>query len=163
MSETASALYVCILRKFREEFDVTAEPEPFEEIGENNNLGWMVTLDKPVSANELGEKTKQIFGCEYVRASRNSKSQLSKIAFCSGSGGSMLGLAIEKGCDALVTGDVKYDLWIDANNRDFALFDCGHFHTENIVLTELRRVLEKKFPQLDVEISEYSVDPCLYI
>ena len=74
----------------------------------------------------------------------------------------MLGLAIEKGCDALVTGDVKHDVWIDANNQNIALFDCGHFHTENIVLTELRRVIEEKFPQLDVEISERSIDPCIY-
>ena len=75
----------------------------------------------------------------------------------------MLGLAVSKGCDALITGDVKHDVWIDANNKDIALFDCGHFHTENIVLWELRRVLEKRFPQLDIEISERSIDPCRYI
>ena len=75
----------------------------------------------------------------------------------------MLSLAADKGCDALVTGDVKHDVWIDANNSGIALFDCGHFHTENIVLTELRRVLEDKFPQLDVEIAEASADPCVYI
>lgn len=75
----------------------------------------------------------------------------------------MLGLAVEKDCDALVTGDVKHDVWIEANNRHLALFDCGHFHTENIVLTEFRRVLEEKFPQLDVEIAERSIDPCKYV
>ena len=75
----------------------------------------------------------------------------------------MIGLAMAKGCDALITGDVKHDVWIDANNHNFALYDCGHFHTENIVLKELRRVLEEKFLQLDVEIAESSVDPCVYI
>lgn len=71
-------------------------------------------------------------------------------------------LAIEKGCDAMITGDIKHDVWIDANNSHFTLFDCGHFHTENLVLGELRRVLEEKFPLLDVEIAESSIDPCLY-
>lgn len=75
----------------------------------------------------------------------------------------MLGLAREKGCDALITGDVKHDVWVDANNYDIALLDCGHFHTENIVLEELRRVLEEKFPLLDVEIAESSTDPCEYV
>ena len=75
----------------------------------------------------------------------------------------MLKLAMAKGCDALVTGDVKHDVWIDANNSEIALFDCGHFHTENIVLTELRRALEEEFPQLDVEIAESSTDPCDYV
>ena len=75
----------------------------------------------------------------------------------------MLGLAREKGCDALITGDVKHDVWVDAYNYDIALLDCGHFHTENIVLEELRRVLEEKFPLLDVEIAESSTDPCEYV
>lgn len=70
--------------------------------------------------------------------------------------------AEEKGCDAMITGDVKHDVWIDANNLRFTIFDCGHFHTENLVLWELRRVLEEKFPLLDVEIAEMSVDPCIY-
>ena len=152
-----------ILRKLCENYKVTAAPEPFEELGGGSNLGWIITLDEAVNADDFGKTLKQIFGCEYVRASRHSNMKLSKIALCSGSGGSMLGLAIDKGCDALITGDVKHDVWIDANNRNIALFDCGHFHTENIVLTELRRVLEKKFPQLDVEISERSIDPCTYI
>ena len=34
---------------------------------------------------------------------------------------------------------------------------------ENLVLEELRCVLEEKFPYLDVEISERSTDPCVYI
>lgn len=152
-----------ILRKLCEALKISVAPEPFEEIGSDNNLGWIVTLDEEINSSELGKVLKQIFECEYVRTSRNSNSRLSKIAFCSGSGGSMLKLAMEKGCDALVTGDVKHDVWIDANNNGIALFDCGHFHTENIVLTELRRVLEEKFPQLDVEIAESSVDPCMYI
>ncbi len=152
-----------ILGKLQSVFGISAAPEPFEEIGSENNLGWIVTLDEPADAETFGKKIKETFGCEYIRMSGSSKNQLSKIAFCSGSGGSMIGLAMAKGCDALITGDVKHDVWIDANNHNFALYDCGHFHTENIVLTELRRVLEEKFPQLDVEIAESSVDPCVYI
>ena len=75
----------------------------------------------------------------------------------------MLNEAIVKNCDALITGDVKHDVWIDANNRNIAVLDCGHFHTENLVLWELRRALEEKYPQLDIEISEHSVDPCEYV
>lgn len=92
----------------------------------------------------------------------NHKNKISKIAICSGSGGSLWELARDKGCDALVTGDVKHNIWIDANNSRFTIFDCGHFHTENIILWELRRVLEEKYPLLDIEIAENSVDPCGY-
>ncbi|MBR4626192.1 MAG: Nif3-like dinuclear metal center hexameric protein [Ruminococcus sp.] len=152
-----------ILRKFQERFELEGEAEPFEELGGGNSLGWIVTLKEPVIPEKLAQAAKEIFGCEYVRLSKGCFKRVSRIAVCSGSGGSMLGLALEKGCDALVTGDVKHDVWIGAYNRGLALLDCGHFHTENIVLPELRRVLEEKFPQLDVVIAERSFDPCKYV
>lgn len=151
-----------ILKMFSEKFSLIKDPEPFEEIGSRFNLGWIIELDKKIFSDDIAIKLKQIFGCEYVRASKIARKGISRIAFCSGSGGSMLELAKQKKCDALITGDVKHDVWIDANANDIVVFDCGHFHTENPVLWELRRVLEEKFPQLDVEISERSVDPVIY-
>lgn len=152
-----------ILEKLRNRFGITDDAEPFEELGNGRSLGWIVTLPESISAETLAVGLKEIFGCEYVRMSGEKQWKVRKIAFCSGSGGSMLDLALEKGCCAFITGDVKHDVWIDANNREFCLFDCGHFHTENLVLRELRRVLEEKFPQLDVEIAERSIDPCKYV
>ncbi|MCR5601500.1 MAG: Nif3-like dinuclear metal center hexameric protein [Ruminococcus sp.] len=151
-----------ILEKLSEKLELSGDPEPFEELGGGNGLGWIIELSEPILPAELAKVLKNIFGCEYIRMSKR-RNKVSRIAFCSGSGGSMLRLAAEKGCDALITGDVKHDVWIDANNLGIALLDCGHFHTENIVLPELRRVLEEKFPQLDVEIAESSVDPCEYV
>lgn len=151
-----------ILEKLSEKLELSGDPQPFEELGGGNGLGWIIELSEPLLPAELAKVLKSIFGCEYIRMSKR-RNKVSKIAFCSGSGGSMLRLAVEKGCDALITGDVKHDVWIDANNLGIALLDCGHFHTENIVLPELRRVLEEKFPQLDIEIAESSVDPCEYV
>ena len=82
---------------------------------------------------------------------------------CSGSGGSMLKTALEKECDAFVTGDIKHDVWISANNNNLTLFDCGHFHTENLVLEHLKDVIEANFPFIETIIAETSVDPVKYI
>jgi len=152
-----------ILRKLMEKFAITAESEPFEELGGGRTLGFIVELPEKVTAEEFAVGLKEIFGCEYVRMSGEKLEKVRRIAICSGSGGSMLGLAYEKGCDALVTGDVKHDVWVEAGNLGFSVFDCGHFHTENLVLAELRRVMEERFPQLDVEIAECSKDPCQYV
>ena len=151
-----------ILRKLSEKFDFSNK-EPFEEIDENKNLGWICDFREPVNAMQFGETLKEIFKSEYIRVNRYSPQMISRVAFCSGSGGSMLKLAMEKKCDALITGDVKHDVWIDANNNYFALYDCGHFHTENIVLEQLRCVLEEKFPRLDITVAESSIDPVIYI
>ncbi len=133
--------------------------EYLEDLGNGTGLGYVIELENNIAIREFVETLKDIFGLENIRMSKTYKKFVSRIAICSGSGGSLLRLAIEKRCDAFVTGDVKHDVWIDANNNSFTVFDCGHFHTENIVLWELRRVLEKKFPLLDIEISENSTVP----
>ena len=150
-----------ILKKLQSKCEIVSV-EPFEELGGGNNLGWIIELKNAVVNREFGEILKGIFECKYVRMTSETHS-VKRIAFCSGSGGSMLGLAVKKGCDALLTGDVKHDVWIDSLNKGFTVYDCGHFHTENPVLWEFRRALESKFPQLDVEIAENSTDPCDYI
>ncbi len=146
-----------ILRKLAERFCFDGSPEPFCD-----GFGWVCTLAEPITAVDFADAVKEIFGCEYVRVNRNYTDFILKFAFCSGSGGSMLREAVSRGCDAYITGDVKHDVWVDANNSDIALFDCGHFHTENIVLSELRYVLEQHFPQIEVVIAESSVDPVVY-
>jgi dinuclear metal center protein, YbgI family len=151
-----------ILKMLSESFPLAKEPEPFEDLGGGRCLGWIIELDEKIFSDDIALKLKQIFRCALVRSTRIARKRISRIAFCSGSGGSMLELAKQKKCDALITGDVKHDVWIDANANDIVVFDCGHFYTENPVLWELRRVLEEKFPQLDVEISERSIDPVIY-
>ncbi len=147
-----------IVGKIAEKLGISANIEPLEDCG----LGCIIELEKVVDCDELAEILKDIFNIERVKMSMYGEYIISKIAICSGSGGSLWKLAQAKGCDALITGDVKHDVWIDANNSKFTIIDCGHFHTENLVLWELRRVLEEKFPMVDVEISESSVDPCEY-
>lgn len=147
-----------ILRKIGEKCELSDEVEPLEDSG----LGYVFKFKEPVYVDDLSAILKGIFKTDRIKVSRYGKPVISKVAICSGSGGSLLDLAIAKNCDALITGDVKHNVWIEANNSRFTVFDCGHFHTENIVLPELRRVLEEKFPLLDVEIADSSVDPCKY-
>ena len=152
-----------ILRKISEKFPIDGEPEFFENCGDGLGLGYIAELKYSVSAEEFGAALKEIFGCSIVKMNSRNIGFVKRFAFCSGSGGSMIDMAVDAGCDAYITGDVKHDVWTDANNKCITLYDCGHFHTENLVLEELRYVLEQKFPQLDIEISEHSTDPCVYI
>jgi len=152
-----------ILSRISKHFELEGEPEIFEVCGYGTGFGFVCELKDKMRCQEFGAVLKEIFGCETVRLNSKSTVWVKRFAFCSGSGGSMLSEAVAQGCQAYITGDVKHDVWIDANTQHISLFDCGHFHTENLVLEELRYVLEKKFPQLDVEISARSTDPCIYI
>lgn len=151
-----------IVKRLGEKLEFSGSVQQFQKLDSDNSLGCIVELAEPIDIDEFSQILKGIFGSAQIIVNTYGKSRILKIAICSGSGGSLLDLAIAKNCDALITGDVKHNVWIDANNRQFTVFDCGHFHTENIVLPELRRVLEERFPLLDVEIADSSVDPCKY-
>ena len=75
----------------------------------------------------------------------------------------MLGEAVSRDCDAYITGDVKHDVWIDAYNSGITLFDCGHFHTEDIVIPYITEKLLEMFPEIKITQAEADVDPVNYI
>lgn len=150
-----------IVKKITEKCGELKNSEYLEDFGNGSGLGYIIELENKMPIKEFIKSLKGIFGLDNIRMGKTYKQYVSKIAVCSGSGGSLLGLAMQKHCDTMITGDIKHDVWIDADNHSFMLFDCGHFNTENIVLWELRRVLEEKFPLLDIEIAECSTAPFL--
>ncbi len=70
------------------------------------------------------------------------------VAVCSGSGSDFLYDAISSGCDALVTSEVKHNLFIEAQQKGFTLIDAGHFPTEDVIIEPLKELLEKEFPDV---------------
>ena len=77
-----------------------------------------------------------------------------KLAVCGGSGGSMLELAIDAGCDTFVTADVKYDRFLAAKDLGINLIDADHFCTENVVIPVIAETIRNTFPSVNVLISQ---------
>ena len=75
------------------------------------------------------------------------------LAVCGGSGGSMLDLAAQKGCDTFVTADVKYDRFLAAKELSVNLIDADHFCTENVIIPILCEKLRAQFPALTFAVS----------
>ena len=57
------------------------------------------------------------------------------------------------GCDTLVTSDLKYNEFLDAQASGLTVIDAGHFPTEDVVCPALAGYLREKFPGLTVEKS----------
>lgn len=77
---------------------------------------------------------------------------VARVAVCSGSGGGFLEQAAALGCDTLLTGDVKYSVFLAAADRGITLIDAGHFETEQIILPVLQKQLAAAFPDMQTEI-----------
>ena len=114
---------------------------------DGRGFGWTDTSTRAWTPQALAQVLEKTFGT--VRYSAK-ETPIRKIAYCSGSAASMLELAVAKGCDALITGDIKHDRWYAAEFENIALFDCGHYGTERFAAEILAQRLRDAFPAAQV-------------
>ncbi len=132
-----------------------------EAIIERIGYGKVGELPREMSATELAKYIKEIFGNTVVRYNDTKKS-IKTVAFCSGGSGGLVHKAIAVGADAYISGDIKHDQFIDANNSGLAVFDAGHYHTENIVLDYLNEVIISRFGDIDISVAKTNRDIVSY-
>lgn len=135
------------------EIDGLLEPAGTDENGEPLGCGRIGHLIEPVSLSDfLSFVTDRLHvtGLRYCDGGK----PVRKLAVCGGSGGNMLELAAEAGCDTFVTADIKYDRFLAARELGVNLIDADHFCTENVVIPVLAERLQSQFPSLDVRISQ---------
>lgn len=89
-------------------------------------------------------------GLRYYSAGKPVK----RLAVMGGSGGDEIQAAFEKGCDTYVTADVKYHQFLLAEELGINLIDADHFCTENPIVPVLKRRLNERFPQIEVDVSK---------
>lgn len=124
--------------------DIKGETSVLEPVHKNGTgYGRIAQLDFAADAASLAAICKKAFHCHTVRY-YDSGRVIKTVGVCSGAGGSEedVANAAEKGCDALITGDVKHSGFIEALNRGITVIDAGHFHTENIICGKMSAELE---------------------
>ena len=129
-----------------------------------NGLGFgsVCDLDFAFTPKALAEHCKNALDLGGVRYTPINK-EIRRVAVCSGAGGSTMHYAIERGCDALITGDIKHNVWVDAINSNFVLIDAGHFGTEKCATHRLAALLSRKFGEITVLAADHDTEPCDYI
>ena len=133
---------------------------PLAQLPGGRVLGRTAELAKPMRADDLAGMLKNTLYCGALRWYPGEQADsLKRLAWCTGSGGDLIADAIRAGADALITGDCKHSVWAEAQNRNFTLFDCGHFETEVPVVQLFADVLKKAAPELDIRISAEGTKP----
>ena len=127
-----------------------------------DGVGRIVNTITELSPKEIALKLKEILGCPVVKYLDLEK-PIQKIAFCGGSGGSMIEEVISLDGDLFITGDIKHDRWLYAHDNNLLLFDCGHFYTENIIVPYLRQYIYASIPNIEVFVAGGSRDVVKYI
>lgn len=118
--------------------------------GAEEGIGRIVTLGDVMSLGECCELVKRSFGLEAVRIFGDLDHVVHKIALCPGSGKSVIGVALQKGADVLITGDIGHHEGIDACAQGMAVIDAGHYGMEHIFIEDMGEYLRSKLSDVEV-------------
>lgn len=97
-----------------------------------------------ISLEDLAARTAKALDTSLVYYG-NPSTRIMTLAVSGGSGGSMIDLAIEKGADCLITGDIRHHDQLDALARGLTIIDGGHYSTESPALYMLKDYLSQDF------------------
>lgn len=120
------------------------------------------TLEEETDAEDFAINIKNVLGCRGLRyCGRNGK--IRTVAVACGAGGGSVFNAAGCGADAIVTGEIKHHEIIFAHENNIAVFDAGHFRSEDLIIDKLCSMLREQFPQTEFCKAENDTDPMRYI
>lgn len=96
-----------------------------------------------MTARQLALAVKERLGCDVVRLNGNPDRIVTKIGFCGGDGKDFIYPALSAGCQAFVTGDGGYNMAGDASEEGIVTIECGHYHSEAVVLEPLAKAVRE--------------------
>ncbi len=112
-------------------------------------LGRVGRLEAPWAPADYAARVKRALGAAGLRWTQG-RGMVRSVAVGGGACGDLLAAAHGACCDAFVTSDVKYDVFLEADALGVTLIDAGHFPTENVVCPVLADWLREGFPQVEV-------------
>jgi len=121
---------------------------------QNIGIGRIGKLEREMTLGECCEWVKKAFELPSVRVFGDVNKKVVCAAISPGSGKHMSDVAIEKGADVLITGDIDHHEGIDAVSRGLAIIDAGHYGLEYIFIEDMVKYLKQHLEKVTVEQAE---------
>ena len=123
--------------------------------------GLMGELPEPMDEYLFLNMLKTSFNLKVIRHSPLLGKQIKKVAICGGAGSFLIGTAVTQQADVLVSADLKYHEFFDANG-ELLLADIGHWESEQYTTELIIELLKLKFPTFAVLKSVIITNPVNY-
>lgn len=121
-------------------------------------IGW---LDEAMEGRAFLNLVKDRMDAVVIRHTKLLPKRIRKVAVCGGSGSFLLKDAIAAGADAFVTADFKYHEFFDADEK-LVIADIGHFESEQFTSDLLIDIIQEKFPNFAIRLTEHNTNPINY-
>lgn len=129
---------------------------------EGAGFGVVGELSEAMPAAEFMQRVMHLMDVKVMRHSDLVTDSVSRVAICTGAGGSLIDEALASDVDIYLTADLKYNDFMRHENR-MILCDMGHFESEYCVIDILFDILSKNFCTFAVRKSVCSRNPVGYM
>lgn len=114
-----------------------------EESGrDGEGIGVVGNLQTEMTLGACCEMVKKAFHLPSVKVFGDLSHSVFRCAVCPGSGKGMSALALEKGADVLITGDIDHHTGIDAVADGLIIIDAGHYGLEHIFVSDMAEFIK---------------------
>lgn len=142
--------------------EVAYEIYELENAHQHIGLGMIGDLPQPTGAREFLMEVRDKMQCGGIRHSALMDKPVERIAVLGGSGAFAIPHAIRAGADVLVTADLKYHDYYQAEGK-IVLADIGHYESERFTKNYIVDFLKKKIPNFAIILSELNTNPVKYL
>ncbi|MFA5832793.1 MAG: Nif3-like dinuclear metal center hexameric protein [Bacteroidota bacterium] len=141
--------------------EVAYQLHPLENKNTEYGLGAIGNLKNGIAQKDFLTLVKRKLKVKALRFSGNART-IKRVAVCGGSGSEYINDAIALHADAMVTADLKYHTFQDAEEK-ILLIDAGHYETERIILPVLADKIIEMFKRNNhsekIFITQHSTNP----
>ncbi len=124
-------------------------------------LGIIGELKEALEASEFIKLVKDTFSLPIIRHSQLPTGKIKTVAFCGGSGASLISSALKAKADAYICGDIKHHDYFNSL-EGILLIDAGHFETEIAIKDLFFELFSKKIPNFAVYLAKTDKSPINY-
>jgi len=145
---------------------------PYEEVAYDifplNNTsiatgaGMIGELKQEMALTDFLKKIKKTLNAQAIKYNTPIKQPVKKVAFCGGSGSFLIPNAYAAGADIFITSDIKYHDFFEHLN-EMTIVDAGHYETEQFTKVLLYEIINEKFTNFALQISELTTNPVSFL
>jgi dinuclear metal center YbgI/SA1388 family protein len=138
-------------------YEILSLANPHQEFGS----GLIGDLPHPMEESEFLGFVKSVFDLTVIRHTSILDKKVQKIAICGGAGSFLTAAAKSVGADVLITSDIKYHEFFDAETK-ILLIDIGHFESEQFTIDLFYDILSQNFPNFAILKTQVPTNPVHY-
>ncbi len=138
-------------------YEVTQLENKLQTVG----MGMIGTLENEMNEDEFLAFAKETFKTGNIRHSALLRKAIKTVAVLGGSGAFAISAAKAQGADALITADLKYHDYYQAENK-LLLLDVGHYESERYTKNLIAEYLTEKISTFAIILSEENTNPINY-